>query len=115
LPDDRAHLPAAAFDLLFASMVLHHIVDIDRLFSQFHAALGPGGYLAIADLDKEDGTFHDDPHGIAHQGFDRPALMTMLRQLGFVDLHERTVHVMHKERREGMRSYPVFLLTGKKP
>jgi len=31
----------------------------------------PGGEIAIADLDKEDGDFHADNEGVMHFGFER--------------------------------------------
>lgn len=111
---DRWLLPAAAYDLLFVSMVLHHVADTDALLRHFHEALAPGGYLALADLEKEDGSFHDHPQGIAHHGFDRQALMASLQQLGFGDLRDITVHSIRKERGKEIRTYPVFLITGKK-
>jgi ubiquinone/menaquinone biosynthesis C-methylase UbiE len=107
-------LAEAAYDLLFASMVLHHVADTGALLRHFRGALAPGGYLALADLAEEDGSFHDNPHGIAHHGFDRHSLIACLQQLGFCDLRDTTVHTIDKERGDGMRAYPVFLITGKK-
>jgi ubiquinone/menaquinone biosynthesis C-methylase UbiE len=114
IPPEHCPLPAAAFDLLFASMVLHHIEDTGALLRNFHRVLATGGYLALADLEAEDGTFHDHPHGIAHHGFDRRKLRTMLQRIGFGDLQDRTVHTICKQRGDGERRYPIFLMTGRK-
>jgi len=108
-------LPAAAFDLVFSSMVLHHIEATQALLGHFRQSLKPGGCLALADLEKEDGTFHEDPTGVAHHGFDPQELITMLKRLGFVDLNARTVHTMSKQHGDDERAYPVFLITGQKP
>ena len=108
-------LPDAAFDLVFSSMVLHHIVATQPLLQHFHQALKPGGYLALADLEKEDGTFHDEPTGIAHHGFAPQVLMTTLEQLGFTALSSRTVYTVHKQCGDDKHAYPVFLITGQKP
>jgi len=115
VPADRSVLPEAGFDLVFCSMVLHHIEDTAGILKQFHYTLAPQGYLALADLDQEDGTFHDNPQGIAHNGFDRDLLTQKLEQLGFVDITNQIIHTVHKDREEGNSSYPVFLITGKKP
>ncbi len=108
-------LPAAAYDLVFSSMVLHHITTIQTLLQNLSGALRPGGFLALADLQKEDGTFHNDPTGVAHHGFDPQAHIAMLAGLGFTALTTRTVHTIIKQCGGAERSYPVFLLTGQKP
>jgi ubiquinone/menaquinone biosynthesis C-methylase UbiE len=108
-------LPAAAFDLVFSSMVLHHIEATDILLQHFEKLLKPGGHLALADLESEDGTFHDDPTGIAHHGFDPQVLIAMLERLGFAALTARTVHMIRKQHGDDERTYPVFLITGQKP
>ncbi len=116
-PDRAGFLDAAcsAYDLVFSSMVLHHIEATQTLLKHFQQSLKPGGFLALADLEKEDGTFHDDPTGIAHHGFDPQELITMLKELGFADLTARTVHTMRKQHGDNERTYPVFLITGQKP
>ncbi len=103
------------FDLLFTCMVLHHVTDTDGLLRQFHGALKPGGYLALADLEREDGTFHDHPGGVAHHGFDRRELVAGLQRLGFVGLRDQTVHTVRKEHEQGPHAYPIFLVTAQKP
>jgi len=114
IPPDRWALPDAAFDLIFSSMVLHHITAIEPLLCHFHQALKPAGFLALADLQQEDGSFHDDPTGVAHHGFDPQALMASLQRLGFTDLSTRTVHTVVKQRDDQEFAYPVFLIIGRK-
>ena len=112
---DRCSLPAAAYDLVFTSMVLHHIEETEVLFRHFYEALKPGGFLALADLEREDGSFHEDPTGIAHHGFDPQALLILLKGLGFTGLQTKTIHTVRKQHGENELSYPVFLITGQKP
>jgi hypothetical protein len=38
----------------------------------------------------------------------------MLRRLGFAELQQRTVYVIRKPQGEVEKTYPVFLLTGRK-
>jgi tRNA (cmo5U34)-methyltransferase len=113
-PDDWT-LPAAAFDLVFSSMVMHHVEDVQTLLLNFYYILKPGGCLALSDLEQEDGTFHDDPTGVVHFGFDSQALATELEQLGFRALKSQTVHTIHKQHGNQEHTYPVFLITGQKP
>ncbi|MEJ2201007.1 MAG: class I SAM-dependent methyltransferase [Desulfuromonadaceae bacterium] len=112
---ERWELPEQAFDLIFASMVLHHIANTGELLERLKGSLKPGGFLALADLEPEDGSFHDDPSGVSHQGFDPQQLLIQLQQLGFVALKAHTVHRIPKQRDGEERPYPVFLLTGQLP
>lgn len=96
----------SAFDLIATAMCLHHVEDIAKLGQAFSRLLPPGGWLAIADLYPEDGSFHDDP-AIPHCGFDPGALGSLLAPAGFEVPAWRTVHRMHRNGRD----YPVFLLT----
>jgi 2-polyprenyl-3-methyl-5-hydroxy-6-metoxy-1,4-benzoquinol methylase len=99
--------PEDAFDLVVSLLVLHHIADTAAALAAFRGLLRPGGRIALADLDTEDGSFHDpDAEGIHHLGFDRPALADLARGAGFSDVEFRTATV---EAHEG-RQYPVFLM-----
>lgn len=96
------------FDLIVSAMAMHHVEDTDALIAGFAAHLKPGGRVALADLDKEDGSFHPaDIEGVYHQGFDRDALQDLMAKHGFQDVRFTTAHVVNKEGRD----YPVFLVT----
>ncbi len=100
--------PAERYDLIYTLMTLHHVADVDRLLRAFHDLLRPGGWLGIADLDREDGSFHGG--GFAgHHGFDRTALRAQLRDAGFGGVDFSTCYLMKKTIDRGMREYPVFL------
>jgi cyclopropane fatty-acyl-phospholipid synthase-like methyltransferase len=101
----------ARFHLIVSSMALHHIADVAPLFSRFHEQLEPGGRVALADLDREDGSFHEDARDVFHHGFERKEIQTLLAAAGFVDLGATTATVTRKETGE----YPVFLITGRRP
>jgi SAM-dependent methyltransferase len=107
--------PAERFDLIFSSMTMHHIPDVAALVHTFHGMLKPGGWLALVDLDAEDGSFHgDDVPGVMHHGFDRAALQEQLRAAGFVQTSARTAHTVTKTAADGRVSrYPVFLITAR--
>ncbi len=106
-------LPAARFDLIYTLMTLHHIADTDKILRAFYDLLKPGGFLGVADLDKEDGTFHEDEfHG--HLGFDRAELAAQAAQLGFQAITFSTVFHMIKDVNNIRKDYPLFLLTARK-
>ena len=106
-------LPAQRFDLIVTSMTLHHVPDTDHILRIFHGLLNPGGYLCIADLDQEDGSFHG-PEVDVHHGFDRTELGQRAVQAGFADVQFQTVFSIAKERESGTRDYPVFLMTARR-
>ena len=101
-------------DLIFCSMTLHHIKDAKRLLQHFTDLLNPGGYLAIADLVTEDGSFHEpSAEGIWHHGFDLEKLSTLLEDFDMKDVKSEIIHTIVKEEKNN-KKYPVFLLTGRK-
>lgn len=96
------------FDLIVSAMAMHHVEDTEKLFQRFAEILRPGARVALADLDKEDGTFHPaDVEGVYHHGFERSAIESLLRKHGFTAIQFTTAHVVNKEEGE----YPVFLVT----
>ena len=107
-------LPQAEYSLVVSSMVLHHIQDVAATLVQLRRSLRPGGWIALADLDAEDGSFHPDPTGVFHKGFDRGQIRDWLEAAGFVWVSAREVYRMVKPAANGVvRDYPVFLVTGK--
>ena len=106
-------LPEARYGLLCSLMTFHHIPDTDDALRRFHGLLEPGGLLAIADLDAEDGSFHG-PEVPVHRGFDREDLKARLLKAGFRDIRFSTPYVIDRETGGGPRRFPVFLvLAGK--
>ena len=75
--------------------------------------LQPEGFLAIADLDKEDGSFHSDPTGVEHKGFSRDHLVRLMMDAGFTLVSMETVHHIEKPGRSRPQRYPVFFTTGR--
>lgn len=106
----RGERPEGPFHLIVSNMTLHHIPDLPPLFRLFHELLLPGGTICLADLDKEDGTFHDNPSGIPHFGFERRTVEDILGKAGFTELRDCTASVVQKNARE----YPVFLIFARK-
>ena len=106
-------LPDSVFDLVVSSMTLHHIKDTDAALRAFAAHLRPGGWLCLADLDREDGSFHG-PDVDVHHGFDRAELARRASNADFEDIAFDTVFVVTKEQPAGLRDYPVFLLSARR-
>ena len=98
------------FDLIFTQMVLHHVADIDLIISRFKKLLNTGGYLAIADLYPEDGSFHGDDF-TGHRGFDVEILSNQIRNHGFTNISHRKCFVINKKISDSeTKQFDVFLL-----
>lgn len=107
-------LPDQSFNLIFSQMVLHHISDIPSIFGKFCHMLLPGGFLAIADLYPEDGSFHGEGFD-GHLGFDPEKLKVLLKEVGFKNIFFERCFSMTKEITDGSsKSFPIFLITASK-
>jgi len=99
-------------DLVVSAMAMHHVEDTRALVRTLYDHLVDGGRIALADLDREDGTFHPPgTEGVFHAGFDRDALAKQMVEVGFSDVAFTTACEVD---REGRR-YPVFLATATRP
>jgi ubiquinone/menaquinone biosynthesis C-methylase UbiE len=106
--------PADRFDVAVSLLVLHHLEDTAAALAAIRDLLVPGGRIALADLDTEDGSFHSaDAEGIHHRGFDRAAIAELAAAAGFVDVVTGTATVIDEGADGG--GFPVFLLTGRRP
>ncbi len=107
--------PQTGFDLVVSSMTLHHLQDVPLVLTRLSSLLKPGGWLAVADLDTEDGSFHGKAPDVFHQGFARSQISEWLIQTGLRRVSVKDAHSMEKESVTGeMRSYSIFLAVGQK-
>ena len=95
------------FDGIISSMTLHHIKDTKALFLKLYNLLNDGGFIALADLESEDGTFHSDPTGVFHFGFDPKELKKMATDIGFKEIRVKRVSTIKKPH----RAFDVFLIS----
>jgi ubiquinone/menaquinone biosynthesis C-methylase UbiE len=101
-----------AYDVVWSSMALHHVQDLDGLLRSVARLLVDGGRLAIADLDEDlDGAFHADKVDFdGHHGFDRQRLAEQLARAGFADVGFVDATTILK----GDREFGLFLCTATK-
>ncbi len=103
-------LPKDSFDLIVSSMAMHHIKDTAATIAKLAQLLKKGGMLCIADLESEDGTFHDRGNeGVYHFGFDPDALASLFTQNSLEILCKKRIFTITKH-----RDFHVFLLCGQK-
>ena len=77
--------------------------------------LSPGGLLALADLDAEGGSFHQDMSGVEYHGFRRERIAGRLESAGSGGAVFEAVYEIEKPGASGaLRRNPVFLATAKR-
>ena len=98
-------------DGIVSTMTLHHIEDIPALLENLLNALEPGGFLALCDIDSEDGTFHTVDSGVMHYGFDRDALKKLFESAGFIEVCVADSTIVRKPHGD----YTAFILSARRP
>ena len=110
---EKENWPFGKFDLVLTQMVLHHVNDTEAIVSKFSKMLTRGGFLAIADLYPEDGSFHGEGFS-GRKGFDPDKLAKLLREYGFTSTEHHKCFVIDKNIGENeTKPFDVFLLTAK--
>ena len=100
------------YDVVWSSLALHHVQDLDGLLRSVAELLVDRGRLAIADLDADpDGAFHAGNVDFGgHHGFDRQQLSEQLARAGFAEVLFSDATTILKNDRE----FGVFLCTATK-
>jgi SAM-dependent methyltransferase len=102
------------FDIIYSQMVLHHVDDVSVILKKFFRMVNPGGYLAIADLYTEDGSFHGEGF-TGYKGFDVEDLTKELAGEGFINITHHTCFTIQKITEQGTtKDFPVFLIVARK-
>ena len=108
LVDICAYETQKQYNGIVSSMTMHHVEHLDALFAKMYQLLKNGGFIAIADLMSEDGTFHNDNDGVHHFGFDEKDLIEIAQKHGFSNVQYQRIFDVQKE---GKEPYGIFLLT----
>jgi len=103
------------YDVIYTLMTLHHIPDVNSIVNVFNSILKMGGYLCIADLVKEDGSFHSEHDNFdGHNGFDRNELSVILAKNNFnVEYYKEPFEIV-KTINDEEKKYPLFLMISQK-
>lgn len=109
---ERHSAPDERYDLVVASMVLHHVHDLERVVAGLASLVDAGGHLCVADLDTEDGSFHAHLQDFdGHPGFDRDHLATLLGATGLEVVSVADCTSIDKDG----TTFPVFLAVATRP
>ena len=107
---------AIKYDVILTFMTLHHISDLDTIISKFNKLLRNSGYLCIADLEKEDGTFHENMTDFeGYLGFEKKNLEKLLTKVGFKIRMYKTFYQIEKTMNDGKKKvFPLFMMMAQK-
>ena len=103
------------FDVIYNSMVLHHIHDTEAIIKKFYKLLNKDGQLYIVDLDEEDGSFHKKYQEFdGHNGFNQEKLKRILLSAGFSGVESNTFYYDEKIIEGKKINYSLFLMKARK-
>ncbi|BBF44618.1 spermine/spermidine acetyltransferase, putative [Lachnospiraceae bacterium KM106-2] len=103
------------YDLIFSSMVFHHIIDIKSQILILKECLKQNGIFLLIDLDEEDGSFHqNEPNFHGHNGFKREAIQNTLHSCGFTSISVQTVYKGAKQVDDKSINYSLFMAVAHK-
>ena len=103
------------YHIIYSSMALHHIVDIDKILKKFYNMINSNGTLCIVDLNEDDGRFHENEVGFnGHNGFSQEWMKNILEANGFSNVKSQTFYKSTREIDEEELEYSLFILTADK-
>ena len=103
------------FDIIYTSMALHHISDVDSILKKLSGYLKKGGKLCIVDLVEEDGSFHKNEKDFdGHNGFNLESLKKILRKSGLNRVEYKVFYNDRKKIEDTEVEYSLFLMVGTK-
>lgn len=103
------------YDVIYTSMALHHIKNLEPLIAKFHKLLNEAGELCIVDLNKVSAVFHKAESDFdGHDGFEPSELETILAVHGFSDIRSHTFFEGTREIDGETIQYSLFILSARK-
>lgn len=103
------------YDVIYTSMVLHHILNLKDILDKLLKLLKPNGKLIIVELSKDDGTFHSlDEDFNGYNGFEIKELRDWLKEVGFININGRTFYNSKKQINDKYHDYSLFSICGSK-
>lgn len=104
------------FDVIYSLLTMHHIKEIETVIQKFSQMLNNKGILILADLEKEDGSFHSkNESGVQHNGFHCHDLVVVFTKYGLRAQFCKTFYSLKKSHENGIeKEYPLFLIMAEK-
>jgi 2-polyprenyl-3-methyl-5-hydroxy-6-metoxy-1,4-benzoquinol methylase len=107
---ENDNAPDVRYDLIVSAMTLHHLKNAPKTITKLISLIKPGSWIALADLCKEDGSFHTDIK-VNYFGFEPSELESLFKSSGIEHITTKPVFEIPKNQ----KIYPVFCIAGQKP
>ena len=105
------NLKQNTYDLIYSSMVLHHIKNIEFFCKRFNELLRADGTLCIVDLVPVDKAYHkNEPDFDGHHGINPEWLITILEEQGYVKEVYDVIYTDSKVINNKRIDYSLFIL-----
>lgn len=112
---EKNQIEPESYDLIFSTMVMHHIMDTKSFLNHLYKSLHKNGRIVMIDLMKEDGNFHSDNESVQHYGFTREELEKKCSETGFVNINFKHLYSMERLQKDNTtKDYPIFVLSADK-
>ena len=103
------------YHIIYSSMALHHILDIDKILKKFYNMINSNGTLCIVDLNEDDGRFHKNEAGFSgHNGFSKEWMKNILEANKFSNVKSQTFYKSSKKIDDEEVEYSLFIITADK-
>lgn len=103
------------YDVIYTSMVLHHIKDVANTLKSLYGILKNDGHLFIVDLVEDDGSFHKlEKDFDGHNGFNPNELTGLLEKVGFQNIKANIFFEDYKIIGDTKINYSLFFIVGEK-
>lgn len=101
------------FDVIYSSMVMHHIKDYPTVIKKLVSYLKTNGKLIIVDLLPDNGDFHREHSEFdGHHGFSISEMVNVLTEAGLKEVHGRKFYSSYKPLENKKHPYSLFSVLG---
>ncbi len=108
-------VPLPPFDLLTSMLTFHHIPSPANAFQKLSKLIKTGGFMIIADVMPEDGSFHEaGEFQLVHTGFSKDQIYLWFQQAGLQPLLYSEFAFIEKNKDNKTQKYPLFWAVGRK-
>lgn len=105
----------STYDVIYSSMALHHIKDVNSLINKFSNMLNENGQLCIVDLNEVSEAFHKEESDFTgHHGFNIQELNGILHSNDFSSIKVKTFFFDIKKTGMEEIPYSLFIMTAEK-
>ena len=101
------------FDIIYSSMVMHHIKDFQSVIKKLVSYLKTNGKLIIVDLLPDNGEFHREHENFeGHHGFTINEMVSALTEAGLKEVSGRKFYSSYKPVENKKHPYSLFSVVG---